>query len=82
MTADDLAEKIQNPTVVCGELSAEQRQVINRRRKNVILASPARSLRRPGYLAELAWRRWQAGKVDDPVALSPLYLHIAEGIPA
>lgn len=82
MTAEDLAERIQEPTVVCGELSGEQRQVINRKRKNTILASPARCLRRPGYLAELAWRRWQAGKVDDPVSLAPLYLHIAEGIPA
>jgi tRNA threonylcarbamoyladenosine biosynthesis protein TsaB len=82
MTADELAEKIENPTIVCGELNPEQRQALNRKRKNVILASPARSLRRPGYLAEMAWRRWQAGKVDDPVALAPLYLHIAEAIPA
>jgi tRNA threonylcarbamoyladenosine biosynthesis protein TsaB len=82
LTLEELAEKIQTPTMVCGELNAEQRQGLTRKRKNVVLASPARCLRRPGYLAEMAWRRWQAGKVDDPVSLSPVYLHIAEGIPA
>jgi len=48
----------------------------------VILASPAQSLRRPSYLAELAWRRWQANDVDDIIPLSPIYLHVAGAIPA
>lgn len=39
------------------------------------LASPALSLRRAGYLAELAWMRYQRGERDDPVSLSPIYLH-------
>jgi len=37
--------------------------------------------RRPGFLAELGWKRWQAGKVDDVVSLAPIYLHVAEEIP-
>ena len=77
----DLAAQIHKPTLVCGELTGEERQHLARKRKNVILVSPAQSVRRPAYLAELAWRRWQSGKVDDPVALSPIYLHIAEAIP-
>jgi len=77
-----LAERIQQPTLVCGELSGEDRQALRRRRKDVILASPARSLRRPSFLAELAWRRLSAGKVDDPVTLAPIYLHSTDAIPA
>ncbi|HEY3345325.1 MAG TPA: tRNA (adenosine(37)-N6)-threonylcarbamoyltransferase complex dimerization subunit type 1 TsaB [Anaerolineaceae bacterium] len=78
---EELAAQIHKPTLVCGELSAEERQVLARKRKNVVLLSPAQSLRRPAYLAELAWRRWQSGKVDDVVTLSPIYVHIAEAIP-
>jgi tRNA threonylcarbamoyladenosine biosynthesis protein TsaB len=76
-----LAERIQQPTRVCGELTAEERHTLRRMRKLVLLSSPAQALRRAGYLAEIAWRRWQAGKVDDPVSLSPIYLHIGEPIP-
>lgn len=81
LDAPTLAERIQQPTQVCGELTAEVRQILGRKRKLVILSSPAQSLRRAGFLAELAWRRWQAGQVDDPVSLAPIYLHIGEPIP-
>lgn len=39
------------------------------------LASPALTLRRAGYLAEMAWARYQRGERDDPATLSPIYLH-------
>jgi tRNA threonylcarbamoyladenosine biosynthesis protein TsaB len=81
-TVEELAQSIRRPTLICGELNAEGRQLLARKRKNVILASPAQSLRRPAYLAELAWQRWQAGQVDETVTLAPIYLHIAEPIPA
>ena len=71
----DLAASIKSPTLVCGELSGEERRILARKRKNVILASPAQSLRRPSYLAELGWKRWQKGKTDDPASLAPQYLH-------
>ncbi len=80
--AEELAQQIRRPTLVAGELNAEERQILSRKRKNVILASPAQSLRRPAVLAELAWRRWQAGQVDEVIALAPIYLHVAEPIPA
>jgi tRNA threonylcarbamoyladenosine biosynthesis protein TsaB len=81
MTVAELSDSIKEPTLVCGELNEEDRRQLSHKRKNVILASPAQSLRRPSYLAELAWRRWQDGKVDDVVSLAPIYLHIVEGIP-
>ena len=31
-------------------------------------------VRHPGALAELAWRRWQSGSVDDAEAVEPIYL--------
>ena len=80
-TVEELSQGIHKPTLICGELTGEERHLLARKRKNVLLASPASSVRRPSFLAELAWQRWQSGQVDDPVTLSPVYLHIAEAIP-
>ena len=81
-TAEALAQSISAPTIVCGELSTEERQRFARKHKNVILPSPANCVRHPGFLAELAWARWQEGKVDAAGSLAPIYLHVAGGIPA
>ena len=75
MTPRELASGIKSPTIVCGELSEDERRIFRRKRINVRLASPAQSLRRPSYLAELGWRRWQKGMSDDPAMLEPEYLH-------
>ncbi len=80
--AEELLGQIEKPTLVCGELTVADRTVFARQKKTALLISPAHSLRRPGFLAELGWKRWQAGKVDDPVSLAPIYLHVAEEIPA
>jgi tRNA threonylcarbamoyladenosine biosynthesis protein TsaB len=81
MDAHKLSQKIHEPTLVCGELSEEQQHALARKYKNVILVSPAHSVRRPAILAELAWKRWQDGDVDNPATLSPTYLHFGEPIP-
>lgn len=81
LTAQDLADKIQESTLVCGEINEDERRLLARKRKLVHLLSPARSLRRPGYLAEIGWRRWRAGKFDDPATLAPIYLHQSDPIP-
>jgi hypothetical protein len=75
MTPRELASGIKSPTIVCGELSEDERRIFRRKRINVILASPAQSFRRPSFLAELGWRRWKKGMSDDPAALAPEYLH-------
>ena len=80
-TIDELSDAIHKPTLVVGELNTRERQLLARKRKNVLLASPARSIRRPSYLAEIAWQRWQQDKIADVVTLSPIYLHVAEAIP-
>jgi tRNA threonylcarbamoyladenosine biosynthesis protein TsaB len=81
-TAEELEKKIRKPSIVCGELTAEDRHHLARRFKNVMLASPAQCVRRPGILAEIAWNRWQAGKIDIAASLAPIYLHVAGGLPA
>jgi len=81
MDVHALSRSIQSPTLVCGELGAEERHVLSRKWKNVHLATPAESLRRPSFLAELGWKRWENGQLEDPTTLSPLYLHIGEAIP-
>ncbi len=74
MTLEALSQRIRQPTIVCGEMNAQTRKVLQRKRKNVQLASPAQSQRRPAYLAELAWDRWQAGGTDNVHTLAPIYL--------
>lgn len=81
LEATALAERIQQPTLVCGELSEEDRRTLGRRYRNARMASPARSLRRPSYLAEIAWKRYLRDKADDPATLAPIYLHHGEPIP-
>lgn len=80
-TPEELSASIQSPTYICGELNEDERRLLARKRVNIILASPANSLRRPSFLAELAWMRLQKGEVSDPAALSPVYLHHHDPIP-
>ena len=41
----------------------------------VTIPPPGGRARRPGALADMAWRRILAGETDDLVALEPIYLH-------
>jgi tRNA threonylcarbamoyladenosine biosynthesis protein TsaB len=79
-TIDQLADEIESPTYVAGELTSEDRSRLARKRTNILLASPVYCIRRPSILADLAWARWQKNEVDDPASLAPIYLH-AEGTP-
>lgn len=77
-TADALADSIEKPTLVAGELTAVERQRLARKKVNVTLASPALSVRRPAVLAQLAWTRWQDGQVDEAASLAPIYLQLPQ----
>lgn len=78
MSWDQLMEHIDTETYICGEIEKSAREKL-REAPLAILAPPAFSLRRPGFLAELGWERLRAGLVDDPRTLAPLYLP-TEGI--
>jgi len=79
-TVDELADEIEHPTYVAGELTSEDRGRLARKRVNILLASPVNCIRRPSILADLAWVRWQKNEVDDAASLAPVYLHV-EGTP-
>lgn len=81
VTVEALAEEVTTPVIVCGELMPEERRSLAGK-PEIQIVSPARALRRPALLAELAWGRWQAGRVDDEATLAPIYLHVAGSIPA
>ena len=81
-TAQELGADWDETTLVCGELSAEERHLLQTRLgSRVELASPAASLRRAGYLAELGWARLRAGQMDDPTTLVPIYIQTPSGSP-
>lgn len=80
-TLDEINAEVQNPSIVCGEFSADERQQLNDN-ENIQLVAPFLSVRRPAILAELAWARWDADSVADPASLSPIYLHTDGSLPA
>ena len=82
MSATELEERINKPTLICGEVYEEERRILGRKYKNAEIASPAQCVRRPAVLAELAWARWQAGERDEIKGLAPIYLQASEAVPA
>ena len=79
LTIEEFVESITDPVVVCGELSREARERLSQ--TQCMLPPPVQCVRRPAILADLAWQRWQAGQVDDPATLKPIYLHHGDPIP-
>lgn len=80
-TAQTLGQGWEDTTCVCGELSAAERHALQTRLgKRIRLASPASSLRRAGYLAEIGWERLRHGQADDLARLTPIYLQTPEGL--
>jgi tRNA threonylcarbamoyladenosine biosynthesis protein TsaB len=79
VTLEALLAEVKSPTMICGEFTAEDRQILLNN-EHVTLVSPADSVRRPAVLAELAWARWQNSDVDEEASLAPIYLHTAEPI--
>lgn len=77
---ESLLDSVMEATLICGEIDDAGRAVIEASGKPIRLAAPAFSLRRAGFLAELAWTRWRNGQFDDPALVTPLYLH-QPGVP-
>ena len=75
-TLPELCEEAQDPALFCGELDAQDVDLIRRKLGSAaVIASPAASLRRASYLAESGWERLARGDSDDAATLSPIYLH-------
>jgi tRNA threonylcarbamoyladenosine biosynthesis protein TsaB len=61
------------PVLVTGEVDEDQAELIDSI-DGVSIPPLALRMRHPGAIAELAWRRWRAGDVDDASAIEPVYL--------
>jgi tRNA threonylcarbamoyladenosine biosynthesis protein TsaB len=62
--------------LVTGELTPDQETVVQAQ-PGVSVPPASGRLRRASALAELAWRRFQQGDLDDAVELEPVYVHAA-----
>jgi tRNA threonylcarbamoyladenosine biosynthesis protein TsaB len=75
-TLEKLCEQVTEPTLFCGEIERHQvDQIRQHLQVEGVFPTPAASLRRPAYLAEMAWERLSRGEFDDAATLSPIYLH-------
>ena len=72
-TWDEIIDRLEEDTYLCGEIGSEGRSVL-KDDPFAIVAPPAMSVRRPGFLAELGWWRLRSGNSDDPSELVPIYL--------
>lgn len=70
-----LLDAIDRPTAVAGEIDDAAHALLAESEKPIVVVSGAYSLRRAGFLAELAWERVRAGALDDPATTTPIYLH-------
>jgi tRNA threonylcarbamoyladenosine biosynthesis protein TsaB len=68
---EELGESV--PALVTGEIDDDQAGLIARLEGVSLPPAPLRT-RQPGALAELAWRRWRVGNVDEARAIEPIYL--------
>lgn len=73
-TWEKLLGSITRPVLLCGEIDEKGFRLTAGLGELVIVLSSAHSLRRAGFLAELAWERLRRGETDDPATLVPLYL--------
>jgi tRNA threonylcarbamoyladenosine biosynthesis protein TsaB len=74
-TLDELCDQVEDRTLFCGELEASDVALIRQKLDSVAsIATPAASLRRAAFLAELGWERLSRGDSDDAASLSPIYL--------
>lgn len=59
--------------IIAGEMAAEHAELLAQTTQ-AILPPAALRHRQPGAIAELAWRKLQAGNLADPMLLEPVYL--------
>lgn len=73
--ASEWVLEAREPVLIAGEVSAELAESLSQQpnAENIAISSMAGSVRRAGYLAELAWDRLQSGQVDDLDTSSPIY---------
>jgi len=74
VTAEELESSITKPTLIAGELSADEKKIVSRRWRNAILLEAHENIRRPSILATIAQAKMNAGDVSDTAAIAPIYV--------
>ncbi|MBC8160247.1 MAG: tRNA (adenosine(37)-N6)-threonylcarbamoyltransferase complex dimerization subunit type 1 TsaB [Roseiflexaceae bacterium] len=74
VSIDELGVIGHGETLFCGDLDDSLKVEIIRTNDKACFPTSAANARRPGYLAELAWQRWQHGAPDNRATLEPIYL--------
>lgn len=74
-TWDALADLVNVPATICGELDDAGRALLASRNDDIALAPPHRNVRRPVALAELTRAALLRGATSDPATLTPDYWH-------
>lgn len=78
-TWERLCPEIEPASLLCGEIEAGDIDIIrDHLGLDVTVASPAASLRRASYLAEMGWERLSRGDFDDTASLAPIYLQLPQ----
>jgi tRNA threonylcarbamoyladenosine biosynthesis protein TsaB len=74
-TVSELIDELNGsgPVLVTGEVDGDQAKLIGQI-DQISLPPAALRGRHPGAFAELGWKRWRAGDVDDAIAIEPVYL--------
>lgn len=73
LTWKELVGRLEGSTYVCGEIDREAREML-RGEKLVQLAPAPQCVRRPGFLAELAWLKLRSRERPHAASLRPIYL--------
>lgn len=75
LTLAELCADVSGRALFCGDLDAATIAALQRGLgERAVLPAPAARVRRPAYLAELAWQRHLARDYDDLATLEPRYL--------
>ncbi len=73
-TWEALLGELDGPAQFAGEIDAQGAALLADAPEKAVVSSPAASLRRAGFLAELALARLRAGEPADAATLAPVYL--------
>lgn len=73
LTWDELKESLVDKAYICADMDSKTRALLHGI-PGVALAPPVQCVRRPGFLAELAWKRLKSRKKLSVGGLSPIYL--------
>lgn len=75
VTLAELCAETNGRALFCGDVGPEEQAVLRGQLgARALFPAPAARVRRPAFLAELAWQRLQSGAADERASLEPIYL--------